>query len=261
MKSYFSGCLLLALSSTAIAAETPMAPSRLGAGYLKDAVLPPDFAPPPPAPGSPAQARDEEASRAALALQGGSRWTLATADADLFGPRATATFSCALGIAIGPDTTPRLDRLLRRTISDFGRSTGAVKQRYARPRPFMVNGELTCTPDMEAALRKDGSYPSGHSAIGYGWGLMLAQLRPDLAPVLVARGRAFGDSRRICNAHWLSDTEEGRLAAAATLARLNADPQFQKDLKAARREATRATAKPADCAAEAAALTQGVSRP
>ena len=51
-----------------------------------------------------------------------------------------------------------------------------------------------------------------------------------------ARGRAFGDSRRICNVHWLSDIEEGRVVASAVVARMNAEPAFQADLAAARAE-------------------------
>lgn len=264
MKLHLVSICLMTIALPCMAAEPPAtAPgmSRLGTGYLKSGPLPDSFAPPPPAPGSAAQARDDEAAKAALTLRGGPRWTLATADADLLSPKATATFSCTLGIAIGPDTTPRLDRLLRRTIADFGMSTSAIKHRYARARPFMVNGQPTCTPDWEPMLRKDGSYPSGHSAIGYGWGLVLAELRPDIAPALVARGRAFGDSRRICNVHWLSDTEEGRLAATVVFARLNADRTFQKDMKAARKDIVRAKARPTGCDSEAAALTQGVTQP
>lgn len=259
MKAYFLAACLATIALPSVAAE-PAAP-RLGTGYLKSGPLPDSFAPPPPAPGSAALARDEEGAKAALTLRGGPRWTLATADADLLSPKATATFSCTLGVAIGPDTTPRLDRLLRRTIADFGMSTSAIKHRYARPRPFMVNGQPTCTPDWEPVLRKDGSYPSGHSAIGYGWGLVLAELRPDIASALVARGRAFGDSRRVCNVHWLSDTEEGRLAATVVFARLNADRTFQKDMKAARKDIARAKARPTGCDSEAAALTQGVTQP
>lgn len=259
MRAYFLAACLATIALPSVAAE-PAAP-RLGTGYLKSGPLPDSFAPTPPAPGSAALARDEEGAKAALTLRGSPRWTLATADADLLSPKATATFSCTLGVAIGPDTTPRLDRLLRRTIADFGMSTSAIKHRYARPRPFMVNGQPTCTPDWEPVLRKDGSYPSGHSAIGYGWGLVLAELRPDIAPALVARGRAFGDSRRVCNVHWLSDIEEGRLAATVVFARLNADRTFQKDMKAARKDIARAKARPTGCDSEAAALTQGVTQP
>jgi acid phosphatase (class A) len=88
-------------------------------------------------------------------------------------------------------------------------------------------------------------------------------LLPDRAALLIARGRAFGDSRRICNAHWLSDVEEGRITATVALARLHADPVFTADLAAVRAEVRSAKPVTRDCAAEAAALetTNGVPRP
>lgn len=256
------GCLkhawtigLLLCAPPVAAADQPPVP-RLGEGYLKPVVMvdSPLLSPAPPAKGSAAEARDVEAANAAIALRGSARWSLAIADADLFSDRATHALSCAAGVEIGPKTTPRLNRLLRRSAADLGMSTSAIKKLYQRPRPFMVNGQPSCTPDWEVMLRKDGSYPSGHSAIGYGWGLILAELRPGRAARIVARGRAFGDSRRICNVHWLSDIEEGRIAAAATVARLNSDKAFLKDMKTARAELRRVQDPPQGCEAEQQAL-------
>jgi acid phosphatase (class A) len=131
-----------------------------------------------------------------------------------------------------------------------------TKRKYQRARPFTVNNQPVCTPKDEAVLRSDGSYPSGHSAIGYGWGLILAELVPDRAAQLVARGRAFGDSRRVCNVHWLSDVEEGRVVSTAVFARLHAEPVFRADLDAVRAELAeqRAALATPDCARENAAL-------
>ena len=164
--------------------------------------------------------------------------------------------SGAAGFAIGPDTTPATHRLLRRAMLDLAVSTGGAKTKYQRARPFMENSQPSCTPNQEAFLRKDGSYPSGHSAIGYGWGLMLAELVPARATELVSRGRAFGESRRVCNVHWLSDIEEGRIVASATFAKLQSSPAFQADLKAAQAEiaAGNLPAPKHDCAKEAEAL-------
>ncbi|TVV77296.1 phosphatase PAP2 family protein [Sphingomonas solaris] len=233
------------------------APNRMAAGYLAEPALSADagLSPSPPVAGSAADARDTEGMQAALALRGTPRWAQATADAELFGPHATSGFSCAAGVEIGPQTTPKTDALMRKSMADLGLSTSAIKRRYQRPRPFMVNGQPTCTPDWEPLLRRDGSYPSGHSAIGFGWGLILAEVIPDRAAALVARGRAFGDSRRICNVHWLSDVEEGRIAAAANVARLNADPVFRKDMDRARKELKKVRAEPRDCASEAGAAS------
>ena len=214
--------------------------------------------PPPPVAGSPAQARDDEVARGAVALRGTPRWDLATQDADLGFPAAAGTFSCALGVGISEADTPRLYGLLRRSLSDVGLSTYPTKTRYQRPRPFTVNGAPICSPAVEAGLRRDGSYPSGHVAIGWGWALILTEVAPDRADVLLARGRAFGHSRVVCNVHWISDTEEGRTMGAATVAKLHAQPEFRADVEAARAEvaAARARALPPtrDCARETAQL-------
>jgi acid phosphatase (class A) len=224
----------------------PQQPRLTAAGYLPRDAAPDVLAllPPPPEPDSAAIKRDEEATQAAMQLRETPRWDQAVVDADLFTPNATGTFSCAAGLTIGPETTPRLDALLRKAGPDLAMAVYPAKRRYQRPRPFMVNGQPTCTPKDEAMLRGDGSYPSGHSAIGYGWGLILAEVMPDRTAELVARGRSFGESRRVCNVHWLSDVEEGRVVAAAVVARLHAEAAFRTDLAAARAELTAKKFKP-----------------
>ena len=271
------GGLVLAASGLAlVAAQPPSAPApapssvpvakpatMLGSGGYLPAGAAPDsntLIPPPPAPDSAANARDVAAMRAALALRGSPRWDQATTDALLFTPDATGVFSCAAGFRIAADATPKLNALLRKAGPDLALAVYPSKRKYMRARPFMTNGQPSCTPQDEAGLRRDGSYPSGHSAIGYGWGLILAELVPERAAQLVARGRAFGDSRRVCNVHWLSDVEEGRVVATAVYARLHAEAAFRSDIDAARAEVEllrlKKQAAP-DCARENAALADG----
>lgn len=239
--------------SVADMAKMMSMPGYLPAGAAPDSLL---LNPAPPAAGTPAEARDVAGAEAAIAQRGTPRWDLATRDALLSPAALGETFSCSAGFKIDAASTPKIDALLLRAARDLGRSTSATKRKYMRPRPFMVNGSPSCTPDHDAVLRGDGSYPSGHSALGYGWGLILAQVVPDRAAQLVARGRSFGDSRRICNVHWLSDIEEGRIVASAVVARLNSEPEFQADLAAARAEAAaiKEHNPGQDCAAEAALL-------
>jgi len=162
------------------------------AGYLKQEALPNslELVPPPPAAGSAALALDEEVSRKSLALRGTPRWELATEDANLMFPQAAGTFSCALGAPITEQDTPHLYMLIRRTLADAGLSTYMAKNHYQRIRPFMVNEEPTCTPDEEAHLVKDGSYPSGHTAVGWAWALILSEIDPERADAILSRGRA-----------------------------------------------------------------------
>jgi hypothetical protein len=185
---------------------------------------------------------------------------LAAKDAELMFPEAAGTFSCALGIPITEKDTPHLYMVLRRTLADAGLSTYTAKNHYQHKRPFMVNNAPICTPEEEAQLRKDGSYPSGHTAIGWAWALVLTEIAPDRADAILARGRAFGESRVVCNVHWHSDVVEGRFMGAAAVARLHADPVFRAEIKAAKAELADIRAKrlkpKRDCQAEAKALDQ-----
>lgn len=232
------------------------------AGYLPIEVLPNSlaFLPPPPAPGSAAFALDEEVSRSTSVLRGTPRWELAAEDANLMFPRAAGAFSCALNAPISEDHTPQLYLLLRRSLADAGLSTYAAKTHYMRKRPFVVNEEPTCTPDEEEHLAQDGSYPSGHTAIGWAWALILTEIAPERSSQLLARGRAFGWSRVICNVHWNSDVLEGHSVGAAAVARLHSDLGFRTALAAAKSELaavrTMGLEPTRDCSSEAEALGQ-----
>ena len=258
--------LVGALAAFSASAQQPSAlPASIPGllkGYLSPDALPDSLAllPPPPAARSAEFALDEAVARASVPQRGTPRWTQATLDADLSFPNAPAAFSCALDAPITEERTPKLYLLLRRTLTDVGLSTYGAKKRYQRGRPFVANKEPICTPGDQAALATDGSYPSGHTAIGWAWALLLTEMAPERADAILARGLAYGESRNVCNVHWHSDVVEGRVMGAGTVARLHADAAFRADLDAAKSElaAVRAQgAKPSrDCAAEAAALTK-----
>lgn len=244
----------------AAAAAVPEIRPGVPAGYLDRSAIPDSQAlvPAPPATGSAGLAQDHAVMQAALALRGTPRFEQARLDADLDFPFAAGTFACALGVRIDAERTPATYRLLRRSLIDAAMATRAAKEHYQRARPFVENGAPTCTPDDEAALRGNGSYPSGHVAIGWVWALVLTQAVPGHTEALIARGRSFGESRAVCNVHWQSDILAGRFMAAGTFARLQSDAAFRADVAAASVELaaarTRGQAPDRDCAAEAAAL-------
>ncbi len=261
--------VLLAIAITAGCARVeqqavPMTVPEIHPGILAGYMQPEDhpnslaLIPPPPAEGSAAFALDEEVSRNSIEMRGTPRWELAAKDAELMFPEAAGVFSCALTIPITEKDTPHLYMLLRRTLADAGLSTYTAKNKYQRKRPFMKNNEPTCTPDDEEALRNDGSYPSGHTAIGWAWALILTEIAPEHADAILARGRAFGKSRNICNVHWHSDVVEGRFMGAAAVARLHAESAFQAEIEAAKSEfavvRTKGLKPTRDCQAEADAL-------
>ena len=246
-------------ASQDILAPAPELRHGLMQGYLHEE--PPlnsaAFLPPPPTSGSAQQAADDAASEAMRVLEGSARWTQAAVDAELHFPAAAQIFSCVLGVSVTEAQTPALYRLLQRSLTDFGLASYPAKRAHQRQRPFLLNGGEICTPDDREMLETDGSYPSGHSAIGWGWALTLSQLAPERAEALLARGRAYAQSRVVCNVHWLSDTEAGMAVGAAAFARLQNDALFQATMAAARQELNQANLEHPDtatCDAEAAAL-------
>lgn len=240
--------------------EVPAGFTGLLAGYLAPQSLPNSLAlvPPVPSADSSALMQDKEISRRSFLLRDTARWALAASDADLSFPHAASTFSCALDAQISEVATPRLYKLLRRTLTDLGGATQAAKTHYNRSRPFIWNQEPICTPKDKDVLAKDGSYPSGHTATGWGWALILTEVSPAQTDAILQRGLSFGESRNVCNAHWHSDVVQARNVAAGTVARLYSQNDFRADLEAAKGELAEVRNKglkpDRDCAAEAAAL-------
>lgn len=262
-RSHLALAAALALAGCATVAPPPtdLPEVRPGyiAGYLQPDELPDTLAllPKPPTEGSPEHAADLAHYRTLAKLEGGERWTQAAKDAELRFPAAAAFFSCALDMPISKEATPHLNMLLRRIRMDASRANDKPKEHYKRARPYQVTHETSC----EKSGRKPDSYPSGHASIGWAWALALAEIAPDRADRILARGYAYGESRAVCRMHWRSDLDAGRIVGSATVARLHANPVFTAQMAEARREIAAARAagarSPLDCAAEARALAEG----
>ena len=234
--------------------------SGLMPGYLPVEEHPNSLAllPPPPAPGSAAFALDEDVARRTFAVRGTPRFAQALLDYTMTFPLAAGTYSCTLNAPITEQDTPTLYKLLHRSLTDAGISTISAKDHYKRQRPFVLNKEPICAPETRAALENDGSYPSGHTTVGWTWALILTEISPEQTDAILARAKAFGESRNVCNHHWYSDVEWGRSMGAATVARLHTSPEFLADLEIAKAELAAVRAKglapTRNCSEEAAAL-------
>ncbi|HEX5049045.1 MAG TPA: phosphatase PAP2 family protein [Gammaproteobacteria bacterium] len=243
---------------SAPAAQAP--PARRYNGYLGADRLPDDaqFLPPPPAPGSPRGIADVAIFHALRALEGSPRWALATSDDRIDRKSLLSNFGCALGIDLGARDTPAITRVLQRANGDLFPVVGKAKDRYQRPRPFVTEqGPVCIVPSEDFA--KSGSYPSGHAAGSWLYALVLAEIDPANAPAIIARGRAFGESRVVCGVHYDSDIEGGRITASALVAELHGMAEFQVDILAARTELAELKALPGskmDAAACSAERTQ-----
>ena len=115
-------------------------------------------------------------------------------------------------------------------------ATRGAKNHYMRVRPFAFYKEMTCNPEQQQELSTNGSYPSGHTAIGWATALVLAEINVDRQNEILERGYQMGQSRVICGYHWQSDVDAARIISAAIVARLHADPAFQAQLAKAKKE-------------------------
>jgi acid phosphatase (class A) len=147
-----------------------------------------------------------------------------------------AAFDSVLGANFTRANFPATYAVLDRAGRAAGYAGDPVKFLYRRARPFVSDSAITpCIPNDER-LRASFSYPSGHAALGFGWALVLAELVPSRADAIIERGRDFTWSRVVCGVHYPSDVEAGRTVAAAAIARLHADADFQREFAAARAE-------------------------
>ena len=145
-------------------------------------------------------------------------------------------YSGVLGIEISEQNAPAIYRMLTLGLITTDQAGKLPKNHYMRTRPYVFFNEPTIYPSDEAWLRTNGSYPSGHTILGWSAALLLTELAPDKADTIMARGYMYGQSRVIAGYHWQSDVDAARLVASAAVARLHADKRFMKLMKKARRE-------------------------
>ncbi|HWU79589.1 MAG TPA: phosphatase PAP2 family protein, partial [Caulobacter sp.] len=154
---------------------------------------------PPPAPGSPSYTADMLIFQETRALEGTERWVMATDDAPISIASLMALFACALDRDIDADRLPRLATIIARLAVDGDAVLDDAKAHFRRPRPFQSARGSVCQAREDLLHSYD--YPSGHATFGWLVGLLMAELAPDRATAVLARARAYGESRIVCGAH------------------------------------------------------------
>lgn len=251
--------LCLAACAGTPAAITSRAEPPHAAGYLSASRLEAlaQAVPAPPGAGSAQVLADRAASDRLRRLQGGDRWLLATAHAEIRPPLALQHFDCALGVRVAGQPAPALNRLAQKLFHDADSVAEQVKARAARPRPVGDDPEREACQRLTPAARASASYPSGTSSIAVAWAEALAEVEPERAEAVRRIGHEIGVSRQVCAMHYPSDVAAGEAVGRAVVQAARLDPDFQADVTAARAElaAMRATGLTnAGCAAEARTL-------
>jgi acid phosphatase (class A) len=254
-----------AAAASPAASTQAAAPARM-VGFLGAEMTPDAMATIPPAPkaGDPRNDLDWAIFKATRSLEGSDRWVLAQND-DNYRPAALLKdFSCAVGAELTAENAPTLARIIARTTVDAGAAAQRAKEVYQRTRPYMHNAGNICI-ERSDGLARSFDYPSGHGSLGWVAGLVIAQLAPDRSTPVLARARAYGESRVVCGVHNMSAIEASRTNGASVFAALQASSDFQAAMAMAKAEITaaRASGKTPDAAACAkeAELTKPLAVP
>lgn len=207
--------------------------------FLQEGDVPNSFIllPPPPDAGSITFLNDQARYSWGKTMRNTERGAQASRDANVDGNGVPMAFSEAFGVDINEETAPEILKLIVGMREDAGDlATREAKNFYNRQRPFSFYEEDTCNPRQQAELSTNGSYPSGHTSIGWATALVLAEINPERQNEILQRGYEMGQSRVICGYHFQSDVDAGRLTGSVVVARLHADPSFLKQLDKAKKE-------------------------
>lgn len=246
-------------ASMGIGVRDPAATGPVTVGYLTPAQTPDATAIVPPAPkeGEARNDADWKVFRDTRALRelNPDRWALAVNDDSYKPADILKDFSCAMGVELTLENAPKLSLMLTRASTDAANAAAKTKEVYKRERPYLHNYGDICIARSEN-LAKSYDYPSGHASASWVEGLILASLAPDRAEKILARARAYGESRIVCGVHNASAVEAGRTNAAGVFAALQGSAAYRQALVDVRKELTvvRKTGKAPDaavCAKEA----------
>lgn len=171
-----------------------------------------------------------------LQRQNEERAAMAIRDAEYGMNTIIQEFCPILGLEITKEDTPELYTLMQDVGATCDSISDRAKQKYMRWRPFMYYNEPTLVPEQEESHRTNGSYPSGHTVLGWTMALLLSDINPAVADALLARGYEYGQSRVIAGYHWQSDVDAGRLAASVLYAKLQGHERFREQLAKAQKE-------------------------
>lgn len=147
-------------------------------------------------------------------------------------------FGDIFGLKITKEDTPEIYSILQDVCASCDSIYSDAKAYFNRMRPYTYYNEGTIVPEKEEKHRFEGSYPSGHTVLGWTSALLLADINtsPKAMEGLLTRGYEFGQSRVIAGYHWQSDVDAGRMAGTVLYQLIRNHERFIGQLAKARAE-------------------------
>jgi acid phosphatase (class A) len=227
-----SSCLLAAGLLTFIQTANASAHSD-GTFYIEPSQVDLDhLLAPPPALGSAAETKDLNAVMNAEQDRTAEQAVAAEEDHD----RTVFRFADVMGPGFTPQNLPFATKFFQRVFSDQNKIAKETKAYFARPRPFVVNSNLTPMVMPKATP----SYPSGHTTFAYVMAILLANMVPEKSVPIFDRAAQYGYNRVVAGAHFPTDVEAGRIAGTVIDSVFFHEPRFITDFIRARTEVRQA---------------------
>ena len=147
-------------------------------------------------------------------------------------------FGGIFGLEITKEDTPEIYSILQDVCASCDSIYSDAKAHFNRMHPYAYYNEGTIVPEKEEKHRNEGSYPSGHTVLGWTSALLLADINtsPEAIEGLLTRGYEFGQSRVIAGYHWQSDVDAGRMAGTVLYQMIRNHERFIGQLARARAE-------------------------
>lgn len=172
----------------------------------------------------------------AKAERGTERGRQAIADADCSDEAFLSIFSQPMGVALSQKATPAIAALMAEARKALLSNAEALKATDFRKRPYVQLAEPTLIPAAEGAKAVESSFPSANAEMGWGLAMLLVEIAPEHQNDILKRGFEYGRSRVIAGYNYSTDVQAGRIMAAAVVAHLHTNANFQKMIEKAQKE-------------------------
>ncbi|HUG09686.1 MAG TPA: phosphatase PAP2 family protein [Opitutaceae bacterium] len=137
----------------------------------------------------------------------------------------------SVGTWLNADSLPLTSALLHRVWRDASYHVWALKFKYSRVRPVVLDSRIKNLQETNWA-----AFPSGHASFSHILALLYSELAPEFSDIFLKDARDIAHSREIIGVHYPSDSESGRVFAQQFVARLHANPEFAAEFEKVRAE-------------------------
>lgn len=137
----------------------------------------------------------------------------------------------SIGSWFNPETLPVTADVIAKVWQDASYFIWALKFKYTRIRPYVVDPSLKNLQDTDWA-----AYPSGHAANSYINAFIYQELAPEFSDYFIKDAYDMAHSREILGVHYPGDSESSRIFARQFVNKLFENEKFLEDFEKVKAE-------------------------